>query len=558
MNKKPLIILSLLLSILFVSCKQAGKTGLLVPKDAGFVLHINSKSLSSKLPWEEIRQSEWFQEVGKMEKDSLAQKLMNDPASSGVKLDEDMVLFMAKHNNHGYISFIGGISDAAAFEKTLQNGSKGELQMDLKGDIKFAYEGAGSGMIGWNDKHFIVLSDMPYDGPSRGGWGEDNGARLQGDTLKQLAKKIMSLSGDELLDSDKRFASLIAETGDMHIWTSASAFAGETLGMVSSMMKIGALLEGNIGVATLNFDNGKITLDGRQYFGDQMTDLVKKHSPSELTNDQLAHLPAGQVIAAGAFNFPPDGIPALAKLIGMDGMANGFLGEYNFSLEEFAKANKGNILFAVSDFGVANKTISYEGVGGKMESMTVETPEVSFVAGVAVGDKESFGKMVAIAQKQMPDADNAQMATPYELTDQWFVVGNKPEAVSGFLAGKTAPSYASTFSGHQGGFYFDINRLLTRIKEVSAQKSENMGEMESKALESSLATWQDVVMYSDIKGGESTFHFEINMVDKTTNSLKQLNKYLGGLAKTAMDQQKKIEMEYMPVDTTAVPPAVEK
>ena len=170
MNKKPLIILSLLLSILFVSCKQGGKTGLLVPKDAGFVLHINSKSLSSKLPWEEIRQSEWFQEAGKMEKDSLAQKLMNDPASSGVKLDEDMVLFMAKHNNRGYISFIGGISDAAAFEKTLQNGSKGELQMDLKGDLKFAYEGAGSGMIGWNDKHFIVLSHMPYNGPSRGGW----------------------------------------------------------------------------------------------------------------------------------------------------------------------------------------------------------------------------------------------------------------------------------------------------------------------------------------------------------------------------------------------------
>lgn len=558
MNKKPLIILSLLLSILFVSCKQGGKTGLLVPKDAGFVLHINTKSLSSKLSWEEIRQSEWFQEAGKMEKDSLAQKLMNDPKSSGVDLDADLVLFTAKHNKRGYFSFIGGISDAAAFEKTLQSGSKGELQMDLKGDLKFAYEGAGSGLIGWNEKHFIVLSDMPYDGPSRGGWGEDDGARLQGDTLKQLAKKILSLSGDDLLDSDKRFASLVAENGDMHIWTSASAFAGETLGMVSSMMKIGALLEGNIGTATLNFDNGKITLDGRQYFGDQMTELVKKHTPSEVTNDQLAHLPSGQVIAAGAFNFPPDGIPALAKLIGMDGMANGFLGEYNFSLEEFAKANKGNILFAVSDFGVANKTISYEGVGGKMESMNVETPEGSFVAGVAVGDKEAFGKMLAIVQKQMPDADKAQMATPYELTDQWFVVGNNPEAVSGFLAGKTTPSYASKFSGHQGGFYFDINRLLTRIKEVSAQKSENMGEMETKALESSLAIWQDAVMYSDIKGGESTFHFEINMVDKTTNSLKQLNKYLGGLAKTAMDQQKKFEAEYMPLDTTEIPPAVEK
>ena len=70
--KRVLSTLSLFALLLAVSCKKGDKSGLLVPEDAGVVVHINSPSLSSKLSWEEISQTEWFQEISKEATDSTA------------------------------------------------------------------------------------------------------------------------------------------------------------------------------------------------------------------------------------------------------------------------------------------------------------------------------------------------------------------------------------------------------------------------------------------------------------------------------------------------------
>jgi hypothetical protein len=557
MNKKPLVILSLILAILFVSCSQGGKTGLLVPKEAEFVLHINAKSLSSKLPWEEVKNSEWFKEAMKTEKDTLAERLLNNPASSGVSMESDFVIFLAQHSKLGYVSIQGSLSDAAAFENTLKSAGKDELKMDLSGDLKYASPSRGEeALVAWNKDRFIILSNAPYKNMGGRNWGGDSEPRmLTGDTLKKLANSILSLKGDDLLDNDKRFASLIAETGDMHMWSTASAFTDQTMGMVSSMMKLGALLEGNIGATTISFENGKIVMDGRQYFGDEMNALVKKHSTKNIDAELINHLPSGDVIAAGAFNFPPDGITDLVKLIGMDGMANGFLGEYGYSLQEFAKANKGNIVFAVSDFGVTKDSMSYEGVGGKTEYINIERPDVSFVAGVSVNDKEAFGKLLALMEKQMPGADRATPRVAYELADQWFVASNSQATLDQFKAGNGNPSYGSKLTGHQSAFFFDISRLLNRIKAASADAGKNMDDMEKLMLESSIATWQDLHAWSDVKDGQMTYHAEVNMVDKNTNSLKQLNKYLGDIAVQSMKRNQEMYNDMTVTDSIVVEPA---
>lgn len=53
------------------------------------------------------------------------------------------------------------------------------------------------------------------------------------------------------------------------------------------------------------------------------------------------------------------------------------------------------------------------------------------------------------------------------------------------------------------------------------------------------------------KSGGSTQHLEINMVDKSTNSLKQLNNYLGTLG---MIQKKRTEQyNFNAMDETTIP-----
>ena len=101
MKKRSLLILSVI-TILIASCgKQGGKSGLLVPKDAALVIHINSASLSSKLSWNEIKATAWFKKMHEQSEsgDSLAQQLLDDPSRSGIDTKKDFVMFMKKKRN---------------------------------------------------------------------------------------------------------------------------------------------------------------------------------------------------------------------------------------------------------------------------------------------------------------------------------------------------------------------------------------------------------------------------------------------------------------------------
>ncbi|MFL5787104.1 MAG: DUF4836 family protein, partial [Flavisolibacter sp.] len=98
--------LSIVVALVFLlaSCKN-GTTGLLIPKDASIVVTINNSSLSSKLSWKDIRQSSWFQDAYKNEKDSFTRKLLDNPDSSGVDTKSNFAFFMRNQGTGSYMVF---------------------------------------------------------------------------------------------------------------------------------------------------------------------------------------------------------------------------------------------------------------------------------------------------------------------------------------------------------------------------------------------------------------------------------------------------------------------
>ncbi|RYF86918.1 MAG: hypothetical protein EON98_02200 [Chitinophagaceae bacterium] len=79
MKRTPILSLLAALVIVLASCKGGNKANLAIPKDAAMVFHINAKSLSSKLTWDEIKGTTWFKEAYEESKDSFAKKLMDNP-----------------------------------------------------------------------------------------------------------------------------------------------------------------------------------------------------------------------------------------------------------------------------------------------------------------------------------------------------------------------------------------------------------------------------------------------------------------------------------------------
>src|SRR5688572_25944276 len=108
---------ALALTVLLYSCSSADKNALPVPKDAAFVLHLNAKSLTSKLTWDEIKQTNWFKEGQASATDSFMKQLLNDPETSGIDTKDDLVFFVKRVTaQEGFAVFAGHVKDAAAFE----------------------------------------------------------------------------------------------------------------------------------------------------------------------------------------------------------------------------------------------------------------------------------------------------------------------------------------------------------------------------------------------------------------------------------------------------------
>lgn len=527
-NKFPLLI-TLFVAFAFTACNKGGKTGLLVPKDAGVVVHIDLSSLSSKLTWKEIQQTSWYAEAQKKADDSLVKKLLADPASSGVDTDGSLVMFMKRTGNSGYVAVQGKLKDVEKFKKMILEGSQNKATIEKDGDLNFAkMEGNDDATLYFNDKLFVFTADAS-DAKKVGAkqsfsqFGESRQYPL--DSLKHFAKSTFNLKGKELLDSDKRFADLIDDKADAHFWVNTGSLYAGLLSGPMAMMKIGDVLQDNISTGIANFDHGKIVVDSKTFYNKELASLFKKYAGSEVSADILSKLPDQNVLATFVMNYNPEGIKEFLKLLGVDGMANAAMAQIGYSIDEFIKANAGELAFALTDFSIIKKPKSMTLDNGEVIHYDDDKPEMKFVFGTSVKDKAAFQKLIDIIGKNANSivpiaADSASNQLKNKLQDKWFAFGTSEAQVDAFLAGNKKPAYADVFKGHNGGGFLDLQKLITAVA------AGNKDSASKKPFEISSAFWKNVVAIWDVKDGNATSHVEINLQDGGTNSLKQLNKYL--------------------------------
>jgi len=528
MKKFILNLLSVLFLFVFIaSCSKKDKTGLLIPKDAALVIHFNSPSFSSKLSWNDIKATNWFKKIYSESNDSLAEKILNDPASSGVDVKSDLVYFIKVKNNSSYLVFDGKLNDANSFEslckKTISNGQvtkDGKFSSITKSD---------KAAITWNNNWFACVVNIQNINLA-GNFGRQNSPDLQSnvtaDSLIKYGKEVLSLSDTKTLGVDDRFAGLIKETGDIHMWLNMEhLYSSGAMSMYMSMMKVSSLFEGNIYASTINFDNGKIVLKGKHYEGEEMTKLLKKYPAQPLDASLINRLPAENLMAAFAFNFQPESTNEFLKLTGLDGIINLMLAKANLTLDDLIKANKGQMIFALN--GIDTKKISDTTfIDGNKTPMvlTHERPQVKFLFADAVNNNPSFDKLMGLLKELLGKLKSEPTNITYQVKSNWFALGNQ-ENVDAFLSGNNNHvPFADQISGHPLGGFIDIQKILNLVRgKIQDSSAMNI-------LNASMNLWQNVVMTGgEFSDGGVTFSMEINLVDKNTNSLKQLNQYMDQL-----------------------------
>jgi hypothetical protein len=549
MKQRSFLVLSVVV-LLFASCSnKGGKSGLLVPKDAAFVLHINTESLTSKLSWSEIQQTTWFKGLQKgLQKeaesnDSLANKLLADPSSSGVDTKKDFVLFSRKHNGGGYMVFEGFLNSQATYEQTLAEMTK-KKPKEIKKSGEFSYMVPDSkSVVVWNKSRFAMVSNakmLGMGGSMPGGLMRNRNLsneniEFETDSLLIFGQQALTLEGDNL-ENDSRYADLVKDGRDMHMWFNTGMMSAgmNMLKEKLPMANFDAVLKGTVSAVSISFENGKISAKSKQYYNDEMTKVIAANRPQPISADIINRLPSSDVVAVMAFNFAPNTIKDVLKMLGVDVMANAFLAtKYQTGIDELLNATKGNVVLAISDPQMNTDTMSF---GGRTQ-IVPKMPSAKFLLATSVKDRAAFEKLMGLvgeAKKQMGGKDEggtnwgARMpflsGINYKLENDWFIVSNSPAYTDKFVAGGNNNfPFANKITGHPMGAYVDLQRIIRFFGSMAMAKDSSSAEMNQLALN----TWENITATgANFNGKYVESEFEVNLVDKNTNSLKQISQFM--------------------------------
>ena len=533
------LIAAIAVIILFASCSKTNKQGRMVPKEAGLIMHINGKSLSGKVNMEELKQSDWYKEIDKeIRSDSsqsdLMKKLRDNATKTGIDSLSDYLFFVDNSNSTAmHIVLEAGLKDAKAFENFLKTVySDGSINKD--GEIQ-VMDVKNKAVVTWNNEKVIVGFRGPANNfgnryPEVDTTGEINNIP----ELTGYCKKLYALKEDSSMAKDEKFTDLMNTDGDMHVWLNVEKLTGNIpqMGMLS-MMKMDKFLTGNISALTLNFENGKITLRSKGYAGKEMNDIFKKYSGGSINTDMLKNIPSQDVVGVLALHFKPEGLKELVKLSGMDGFADILLAQQGISMDDFFKANKGDIMFAVSDLTMKKDSVHFTGINGKTESIATESPDAKFIFSAAINDKDAFNKLINYAKKEV--GNDMEGKVSYNTNKEFFAIGNSTDYVSKYLAGgKTDLPFLSKISGNPIGAYIDLQKIMKAFAVGTYKDS-----IAKKTMDESLKIWESVTLTGgDYSNGGTNQLLEVNMVDKSTNSLKQLMKYAFTMAALEKEKEK--------------------
>ena len=547
------------LAIILASCGKTNKQGKMIPKDAGIVFKMDGKSLSDKLPWDEVKQNPIFQQAySDSTLPAFMKTILDNPENAGIDPKTDFIFFAIKDSSGGYVAFEGSVKDDAKFKtfnkEITKNGTESE-----KDNVQ--YISKSPVCVGWTKEKFVYVIDAPQMAQM-----DDLSKRMMRDSIDitsrssrdigATCKAVFDLKEGNSLAKDEKFTALMNEKGDMHFWLNAGELSKTaTSSSPIAMLNLEKLYKGNITTGTIDFETGKITGKIRNYASEEMTKLFKKYGGGKINEDMIKRMPGKDVVAIMALNFKPEGLRELIKLTGLDGLANIGLSSMGFTMDDFINANKGDVVVGVSDLSMKTDTVTYNFQDQEPNTSIKQKPDFNFIFSASIGDKDAFNKLVNAGKKlgQSMGGDSGKAPIAYNSNGTIFALGNTKENVDKYLAGaNTNFDFISKINGEPYGGYINIQLLLRAFSSTAAADSSAKA-----ALDESLKIWDNVLWKGgNFSDGAINQVVEVNLTDKATNSLKQLNQYAAKMALLYKEKRKKQSEEMMSFEGKfGIPPA---
>ena len=529
------------------SCGSKNEEGALIPSNSTYVSVMDLESMGKNLSWEEIKASGWYNSIKtNNEMSEWAKKVLGSPEESGINFKKNLVIFSG-HSSTGktYMVFGGTLMNQRDFDEfNKQNSNPGDIKKDGKISMLSL---SNNQLVGWNENNFIYLSSTNLNLPEISNSSRDsnniNSTPLNQSELMQECINIFNLKKDNSLAENKIFSALMKEKGDIRFYMNGEeVMKNNPVTGLGNMLNSEVFFKNNITTLAIEFEKGAIEIHQKQYASKELMNYFKNNIGSKIDKTMIERIPAGDVMAVIALNLKPEAIQNLVKLTGADGIANMFLQQAGFSLDDVSKATDGNMLFVASDAKENNTPID----SNKFK--------INFNALLAMGvkDEASFKKIVNGAEKFLGEDDLAKKF-PITLTDKMMVVSNGPYA-SQYLGNqsKTKFDFLDEIDDAPMGAYFDIQKIISLARNSTKPSLEK-----DTLVAENLKMWKNIfVTGGEVKNDAVEIKVEIKLMDENAHSLKQLNSFFY----TMSQLQKRMESTSATgrnLDSLLTPPAAD-
>lgn len=535
--------------VLFLhSCGSKNEEGKMIPSTATYVSVVNTESIGKHLTWEEVKTSGWYHFIKTNESlPEWTKKVLNSPEESGINFNKSLIFFtnlsMAGKTYTAITGTLNNQKDFDQFNKEFSN--LGEIRK--QGKIQMLSL-SGNQLLGWNENNFVYLSSTHIAVPMPVNPEEMDSTTMTSEEMMAECLNIFELKKENSLSKNEIFSNLIKENAEIRFYINGEELMkNNPVTGIGSMLNTDVFFKNNVTTLAIKFEDGEIDIHHRQYMSDKLLDFMEKNTGSKVHKDFIKNIPSDDIMGVISLSMKPGAIQNLIKLTGADGLANMFLQQAGFNLDDVSKATDGNWLMVMSD-ARTTKTSS----GNSVDSNKVKFDFNALLA-IGVQDKASFQKVVNGAEmffgkeKMIEDF-------PITLNDQMMIISNSVPFASQFANGqsKTKFEFPDTFFDAPMGAYFDFQKMLLLGKESSKLKPE-----EAEFIDENLKVWKNIVISGgEVKKEAVDIRAKVHLMDQNIHSLKTLNSYLYQMAEL-QKKTKSTTSSGLNMDSLLAPPATD-
>jgi hypothetical protein len=530
-----------------------------ISKDAVFVASINMKGLQSKLAKNQATLENILKSLsGSDTAASKGKQEWEDLKNSGLDLEENFFVSVVQKGGGSIgsasamlVSGIGTVKDAGKLEAYIK---KKHSSANISKGKNYSYTSIeGDNMVAWGDNMVVALShqqagsrQMEFD--SATGTFNFKSPVNPATNLKLEMDNIFNMKEDQSIASIAEFRDLMQDKSDIGMWMNS----GSSLDMIP-LPKVKELFAG-FTAATLNFEDGKITVDTKTFSSKEMRDIISKYAGTTADMSLVETYPSNNINGFFNINMNPDFIMSLVKYLELGGMADSYLSKFmgsNYTLQDLLKAFKGDFVLVVSDLNIAAAGDTSPGI--KMPNI----PKMKMIFNATVGDKTQMNRLMdkAVEKGMMVKNGNSYELIPQirqagfsvSVDEKYLLVGMDESVINDYRSKTKKASIpediANDFKGKQAVLYINIENILNGLPGQGTLAG-------SDVLPKAKETFKDIKGSGGFTGKATEAHYEIRFKNEKENSLTSLLSF----AETASKHVKR-HPPMMPgaMDTTTSP-----